>query len=74
METVAIIIIHVYISCGLQVCGIGKVTEKMLNAIGVENCCDLYEKRGVLKLLFSENAVQNFFQIALGISSTDVNK
>lgn len=46
----------------------------MLNALGIEQCSDIYQKRGILKLLFSETSCQSFFRIALGLGSTQVNK
>lgn len=36
-----------------KVNGIGNVTEQMLTAIDVETCHDLFERRGLIKLLFS---------------------
>lgn len=53
-----------------KVGGIGNVTEQMLKAVGVENCADLYEKRGRLKILFSEVSSTGFLRIALGIGAT----
>ncbi|XP_063309695.1 DNA polymerase kappa isoform X1 [Pelobates fuscus] len=57
-----------------KVPGIGKVTEKMLKALGVVTCADLYQQRALLSLLFSETAWQNFLHIAMGLGSTHVEK
>ncbi len=37
-----------------KVSGIGNVTEQLLGAVDVKTCGDLWEKRGYLKLLFSD--------------------
>eukprot|EP00095_Tigriopus_kingsejongensis_P007038 maker-scaffold1013_size70870-snap-gene-0.18 protein:Tk07038 transcript:maker-scaffold1013_size70870-snap-gene-0.18-mRNA-1 annotation:"dna polymerase kappa" len=52
-----------------KVSGIGNVTEQMLNSIGVNTCRDLYERRALLKLLFSDISFQSFMRIALGLGS-----
>ena len=57
-----------------QISGIGKVTEKMLNALEVTTCRDLYEQRAVLHLLFSQTSSQSFLRICLGISSAEVHR
>lgn len=53
-----------------KVSGIGNVTEQLLKSIDVSTCQDLYEKRGILKLLFSDISYQSFIRISLGIGST----
>ncbi|XP_059095948.1 DNA polymerase kappa-like isoform X3 [Tigriopus californicus] len=53
-----------------KVSGIGNVTEQLLKAVHVSTCQDLYEKRGVLKLLFSDISYHSFIRISLGIGST----
>ncbi|KAG8456499.1 hypothetical protein GDO86_002323 [Hymenochirus boettgeri] len=57
-----------------KVPGIGKVTEKMLKALGVMTCTDLYQQRALLSLLFSETSWQNFLHISLGIGSTHIER
>ena len=57
-----------------QVPGIGKVTERMLNALEVTTCGDLYKKRALLLLLFSTVSFQHFLRVCLGIGSTDVDR
>ncbi|XP_053557369.1 DNA polymerase kappa isoform X2 [Bombina bombina] len=57
-----------------KVPGIGKVTEKMLKALGIVTCTDLYQQRALLSLLFSEISWHNFINISLGIGSTHIEK
>uniref|UniRef100_A0A3Q0SSA1 DNA polymerase kappa n=1 Tax=Amphilophus citrinellus TaxID=61819 RepID=A0A3Q0SSA1_AMPCI len=53
-----------------KVCGIGKVSEKMLNALGVSTCSHLSQKMAMLSLLFSETAWHHFLEVSLGQGST----
>ncbi|XP_004613190.2 DNA polymerase kappa isoform X1 [Sorex araneus] len=53
-----------------KVSGIGKVTEKMLKALGITTCTELYQQRALLSLLFSETSWHYFLHIALGLGST----
>lgn len=53
-----------------KVSGIGAVTEAILKGMGIERCGDLYEKRGLLSLLFSQRSARHFLRIALGISTS----
>ncbi|XP_015258922.1 PREDICTED: DNA polymerase kappa isoform X1 [Cyprinodon variegatus] len=55
-----------------KVCGIGKVSEKMLNALGITTCSDLSKQMALLSLLFSETSWHHFIQISLGLSSTHI--
>uniref|UniRef100_A0A8R1TSM8 DNA polymerase kappa n=1 Tax=Onchocerca volvulus TaxID=6282 RepID=A0A8R1TSM8_ONCVO len=48
--------------------GIGPVTEAVLKGIGLEKCGDLYERRGIISLLFPQSNYEYFLRIALGIS------
>ncbi|NWV22002.1 POLK polymerase, partial [Origma solitaria] len=57
-----------------KVPGIGKVTEKMLKALGIVTCSDLYQQRALLSLLFSEVSWRNFLDISLGLGSTHLEK
>ncbi|NXR89273.1 POLK polymerase, partial [Hypocryptadius cinnamomeus] len=57
-----------------KVPGIGKVTEKMLKALGIVTCSELYQKRALLSLLFSEVSWRNFLDISLGLGSTHLEK
>ncbi|CAL4166367.1 unnamed protein product, partial [Meganyctiphanes norvegica] len=50
-----------------KVCGIGNVGEQHLAALGITKCGQLWEKRGILHLLFSEISYTNFITIALGL-------
>ncbi|XP_075266967.1 DNA polymerase kappa isoform X1 [Opisthocomus hoazin] len=57
-----------------KVPGIGKVTEKMLKALGIVTCSELYQQRALLSLLFSEASWHNFLDISLGLGSTRLDK
>uniref|UniRef100_A0A8C8RSV4 DNA polymerase kappa n=1 Tax=Pelusios castaneus TaxID=367368 RepID=A0A8C8RSV4_9SAUR len=57
-----------------KVPGIGKVTEKMLKALGILTCTELYQQRALLSLLFSETSWHNFLDVSLGLGSTDLEK
>lgn len=53
-----------------KVSGIGKVSEKMLNALGISTCAHLGQQMALLSLLFSETAWTHFMQVSLGLGST----
>lgn len=53
-----------------KVPGVGKVSEKMLKALGICNCSDLGQQMALLSLLFSETAWHHFMELSLGLSST----
>lgn len=53
-----------------KVSGIGRVSEQMLKAIGIEMCSDLIEKRGIIGGLFSKSSSESFLEIGLGIGRT----
>uniref|UniRef100_A0A673UDR8 DNA polymerase kappa n=1 Tax=Suricata suricatta TaxID=37032 RepID=A0A673UDR8_SURSU len=53
-----------------KVSGIGQVTEKMLKALGIITCTELYQQRALLSLLFSETSWHHFLHISLGLGST----
>lgn len=56
-----------------KISGIGNVTEQLLRgALGVSTCADLWEKRDLLALLFSESSYDYFLRVALGIGSDGV--
>lgn len=57
-----------------KVSGVGKVTEKMLMALGIVTCTELYQQRALLSLLFSETSWHYFLHIALGLGSTDLER
>ncbi|KAJ1209255.1 hypothetical protein NDU88_004633 [Pleurodeles waltl] len=57
-----------------KVPGIGKVTEKMLKALGITTCTDLYQQRALLALLFSETSWHNFLHISMGLGSTHLER
>ena len=66
--------VYVFVCLFVQICGIGKVTEKMLNALDITLCRHLYEKRDVLHLLFSQTTSRFFLAVSLGIASTVVQR
>ncbi|XP_077601114.1 DNA polymerase kappa-like [Stigmatopora nigra] len=53
-----------------KVSGIGKVSEKMLNALDISSCADLGQEMAMLSLLFSETSWHHFMQVSLGLGST----
>ncbi|XP_054434473.1 DNA polymerase kappa isoform X2 [Pteronotus mesoamericanus] len=57
-----------------KVSGIGKVTEKMLKALGIITCTELYQQRALLSLLFSETSWHYFLQISMGLGSTHLTR
>ncbi|KAL0628071.1 DNA polymerase kappa [Plecturocebus cupreus] len=57
-----------------KVSGIGKVTEKMLKALGIITCTELYQQRALLFLLFSETSWHYFLHISLGLGSTHLTR
>ncbi|XP_029959921.1 DNA polymerase kappa [Salarias fasciatus] len=55
-----------------KVSGIGKVSEKMLNALDITNCSHLGQQMALLSLLFSETSWHHFMGISLGLGSTHI--
>uniref|UniRef100_A0A8C2WTS2 DNA polymerase kappa n=1 Tax=Cyclopterus lumpus TaxID=8103 RepID=A0A8C2WTS2_CYCLU len=55
-----------------KVSGIGKVSEKMLNALGISSCSHLGQQMELLSLLFSETAWHHLMQVSLGLGSTSI--
>ncbi|XP_061906879.1 DNA polymerase kappa-like isoform X2 [Entelurus aequoreus] len=55
-----------------KVSGIGKVSEKMLNALSISSCAHLGQQMALLSLLFSETAWHHFMQVSLGLGSTHI--
>lgn len=53
-----------------KISGIGRVTERVLNAIGVKICKDIYENQTILYSLFSEKTFKFLLASCLGISSS----
>ncbi|CDH50289.1 dna-directed polymerase kappa [Lichtheimia corymbifera JMRC:FSU:9682] len=52
--------------------GIGRVTERILSALGVSTCSDVYERRAVLYRLLSPVAFKSLLRSHLGMGSTSV--
>lgn len=57
-----------------KVSGIGKVTEKVLKALGIITCTDLYQQRALLSLLFSETSWHYFLHVSMGLGSTHLTR
>lgn len=57
-----------------KVFGIGKVSEKMLGALGVSSCAHLGQQMALLSLLFSETAWHHFMRISMGLGSTHIER
>ncbi|TSM85916.1 DNA polymerase kappa [Bagarius yarrelli] len=57
-----------------KVSGIGKVTEKMLAALGIISCSQLSQQMAMLSLLFSDTTWHHFLQISLGLGSTRIER
>nr|XP_054756288.1 DNA polymerase kappa-like [Lytechinus pictus] len=57
-----------------KISGIGKVTERMLSALGIQTCTDLYQQRAHCYLLFSQISSSYFLRISVGIGSTHVER
>lgn len=53
-----------------KVSGIGKVSGQFLNALEIQTCGDLFEKRHFLPLVFYEINVKFYLRVALGDGST----
>ncbi|XP_050716765.1 DNA polymerase kappa-like [Eriocheir sinensis] len=56
-----------------KVSGIGNVTEQQLQALDITQCSQLMEKRGLLRLLFSETNHYYFLSIALGLGHSTLS-
>ncbi|XP_078419755.1 DNA polymerase kappa [Cetorhinus maximus] len=54
--------------------GIGKVTEKLLNALGITKCTELYQQGALLSILFSESSWHHFLQVSLGLGDTHLER
>ncbi|BFY97932.1 hypothetical protein BsWGS_00972 [Bradybaena similaris] len=54
--------------------GIGKVTEKLLEALGIMTCQDLRRQRALLYHMFSTTSFHYFMNIALGIGSSTLDR
>uniref|UniRef100_G3TB23 DNA polymerase kappa n=1 Tax=Loxodonta africana TaxID=9785 RepID=G3TB23_LOXAF len=57
-----------------KISGIGQVTEKMLKALGIITCTELYQQRALLSLLFSETSWHYFLHVSLGLGSTHLER
>ncbi|XP_062238106.1 DNA polymerase kappa [Platichthys flesus] len=57
-----------------KVSGVGKVSEKMLNALSVSTCSHLRQQMVLLSLLFSETAWHHLLQVSMGLGSTYIQR
>lgn len=57
-----------------QVSGVGKVTEKLLAALGIVSCAQLGQQMALVSLLFSETSWHHFLHISLGVGSTYIER
>lgn len=55
-----------------KISGIGRVSEQMLKALGIETCKDLYTKRDLLYLLHSPISFTFLTEVSLGLGSTSI--
>lgn len=55
-----------------KISGIGRVSEQMLKALGIETCKDLYTKRDLLYLLHSPISFRFLTQVSLGLGNTSI--
>lgn len=54
-----------------KVSGIGRVTEKTLNAFGVKTVRDLFEQRALVRFLFLPSSAKFLLRASLGCESSD---
>ncbi|KAI0256368.1 hypothetical protein BJV78DRAFT_1171398 [Lactifluus subvellereus] len=52
--------------------GVGRVSERLLDSIGVKTCGDIYKCRGVLSLLDKQFGLHSMLRVYLGIASNVV--
>ncbi|KAK2911764.1 hypothetical protein Q8A67_003897 [Cirrhinus molitorella] len=57
-----------------KVSGVGKVTEKMLAALGIVSCAQLGQQMALLSLLFSGTSWHHFLHISMGLGSTCIER
>ncbi|OWF52703.1 DNA polymerase kappa-like isoform X2 [Mizuhopecten yessoensis] len=57
-----------------KISGVGKVSERMLNALNVHTCSDLYHQRALLYHLYSPISFNYFMRICMGIGSINVER
>lgn len=55
-----------------KISGIGRVSEQMLKALGIETCEDLYTKRDLLYLLHSPISFRFLIEVSLGLGNTSI--
>lgn len=53
-----------------QIPGVGRVTERVLEALGVHTCSDIYAKRAILYKLLSPAHFQFLLKSCLGLGTT----
>lgn len=55
-----------------KISGIGRVSEQMLKALGIETCEDLYTKRDLIYLLHSPVSFRFLIEVSLGLGNTSI--
>ncbi|KAI9012632.1 hypothetical protein CLU79DRAFT_769427 [Phycomyces nitens] len=55
-----------------KIFGVGRVTERVLDSLGVKMCADIYDKRALLYKLLSPISLKFMLQAYLGLGSTVV--
>jgi len=53
-----------------KVCGIGAVTEQMLKGLEIHTCGDLFDKRGIVHLLFKPATASFLLSVSLGLGNS----
>ena len=55
-----------------KVGGVGKVTERILEAIGIKYCGDIVPNRGLLHKAFGQRSCEWFMRVALGVDNNEI--
>ena len=53
-----------------KISGIGRVSQQMLKALGIETCADLYTRRALIHLLHSQISCRFLMRVCLGLGET----
>ena len=57
-----------------KISGIGNVTDQLLGSLDVSTCRDVWDKRELLYLLFTECSYEYFLRVAMGIGGGGVSR
>lgn len=55
-----------------KISGIGKVTEKLLQVVGIQTCGQLFDQRLLIFKIFHESSAHFFLRASMGISSSQL--